>query len=165
MTERVSDEDLKMYSQWEDEPGIAIASYTDIGRMARELIERRSYENKPMPKNTEINTKTLGEVAHDAGAFAGRWQRKWSDLSDEQRIEWEAIAEAVINESEERGAENEYKKANPLGGPATMFETIARRIRAGEDHHSVLVDYGVTVSQRDYGVTVSQRAEIHGKPC
>jgi len=34
-----------------------------------------------------------------------------------------------------------YEAANPLGGPARMFEAIASRIRAGEDYHEVLRDY------------------------
>ena len=38
-----------------------------------------------------------------------------------------------------------YAAANPLGGPATMFEAIARRLRAGEDYQAVLDDYGVRV--------------------
>lgn len=38
---------------------------------------------------------------------------------------------------------DEYKQANPLGGPATMFDTIAERIRAGEDMASVMDDYGI----------------------
>ena len=38
-----------------------------------------------------------------------------------------------------------YEAANPLGGPARMFDAIAERIRAGEDYYSVLADYGVTV--------------------
>jgi hypothetical protein len=36
-----------------------------------------------------------------------------------------------------------YAKVNPLGGPATMFETIASRLRAGEEYHEVLHDYGI----------------------
>lgn len=39
----------------------------------------------------------------------------------------------------------EYAKRNPLGGPAKMFDAIASRIRAGEDYHEVLRDYGVRV--------------------
>ena len=35
-----------------------------------------------------------------------------------------------------------YLKPNPLGGPAKVFDTIANRIRAGEDRHAVLDDYG-----------------------
>lgn len=36
-----------------------------------------------------------------------------------------------------------YAAANPLGGPATMFEAIARRLRAGEDYQAVMDDYGI----------------------
>jgi hypothetical protein len=46
--------------------------------------------------------KTLGQVAHDMGAELGGWQRKWEDMDDRQKIEWEAIAEAVVMEFVER---------------------------------------------------------------
>lgn len=41
-----------------------------------------------------------------------------------------------------------YDRDNPLGGPAKMFDAIAERIRAGEDYHEVLRDYGVTIEWR-----------------
>ena len=41
-----------------------------------------------------------------------------------------------------------YEAANPLGGPARMFDAIAERIRSGEEYHSVLADYGVTVDSK-----------------
>lgn len=37
----------------------------------------------------------------------------------------------------------EYRKKNPLGGPAKMFDAIADRIRAGEEYHAVLRDYNL----------------------
>jgi len=46
--------------------------------------------------------KTYGQIAHDMGAKIGGWQRKWEDMGDRQKIEWEAIAEAVILEFVER---------------------------------------------------------------
>ena len=36
-----------------------------------------------------------------------------------------------------------YAAANPLGGPTTIFEAIASRARAGEDHQAVMDDYGI----------------------
>lgn len=39
----------------------------------------------------------------------------------------------------------EYDRANPLGGPASMFRAMAERIEAGEAYAAVLADYGVTV--------------------
>lgn len=36
-----------------------------------------------------------------------------------------------------------YATTNPLGGPATMFEVIASRLRAGEDYQAVMDDYGI----------------------
>lgn len=40
-------------------------------------------------------------------------------------------------------ASEAYAKANPLGGPATMFDAIANRLRAGEPMAEVLEDYGL----------------------
>ena len=37
----------------------------------------------------------------------------------------------------------DYAAKNPLGGPASMFEVMAERIRAGEDYAAVLADYGL----------------------
>ena len=39
----------------------------------------------------------------------------------------------------------DYAAANPLGGPAVIFEAIAARIRAGEDFYAVLDDCGFMV--------------------
>lgn len=39
--------------------------------------------------------KTFGQIAHEAGERAGRWARKWSDLGESQRAEWEEIGAAV----------------------------------------------------------------------
>ncbi len=39
--------------------------------------------------------KTLGQIAHEAGERAGHWARKWSDLGESQRAEWEEIGAAV----------------------------------------------------------------------
>lgn len=36
-----------------------------------------------------------------------------------------------------------YHRVNPLGGPASMLETAAARIRVGEPYHDVLADYGL----------------------
>lgn len=45
-------------------------------------------------------------------------------------------------------AQQEYERQNPLGGIASMFETIARRLRAGEPLESVLEDYGLKFVER-----------------
>lgn len=46
-------------------------------------------------------------------------------------------------------AKAEYERQNPLGGPATMFEAIARRIRAGEPLDEVMRDYGLMFVDRE----------------
>ena len=43
-------------------------------------------------------------------------------------------------------AAKEYAERNPLGGPAKVFDAIAERLRAGEEYHAVLADYGLAVS-------------------
>lgn len=42
--------------------------------------------------------RTLGQIAHDAGQMAGKWQRCWADMPSGQRAEWEALAQAVASE-------------------------------------------------------------------
>lgn len=54
-------------------------------------------------------TKSLGEIAHEAGEKHGGWARKWRDLSDAQKQEWQAIAEAVIAENDRRREEQKQK--------------------------------------------------------
>lgn len=51
------------------------------------------------------------------------------------------LVDAVLRMDEHIRASESYAKANPLGGPARMFESMAARIRAGEDYYSVLDDY------------------------
>lgn len=48
-----------------------------------------------------------------------------------------------VGESKSTPAADEYAAKNPLGGPATMFETIAMRLRAGEEYGGVMADYGI----------------------
>ena len=59
----------------------------------------------------------------------------WSDAEH-----WEALV--VLRAEQQRRA---YAKANPLGGPASMFRAIAERIEAGEEYWAVLRDYGVSL--------------------
>jgi hypothetical protein len=42
--------------------------------------------------------KSLGQIAHDAGAQAGGWARKWDDMQGSQKEEWEILAKAVAQE-------------------------------------------------------------------
>lgn len=56
-----------------------------------------------------------------------------------------AIKLGLIEDEPTTEAAKQYADANPLGGPARMFDAIAERIRSGEEYHSVLADYGVTV--------------------
>jgi hypothetical protein len=50
-----------------------------------------------------------------------------------------------------------YAKANPLGGPARMFDAIAERIRAGEDYYEVLADYDLQAKPADDGSAIVPR--------
>jgi hypothetical protein len=36
-----------------------------------------------------------------------------------------------------------YAERNPLGGPATRFEAVASRLRAGDDYAETLMDFGL----------------------
>lgn len=49
----------------------------------------------------------------------------------------------------EDDAREAYAKANPLGGPASMFWMMAERIEAGEPYDEVLRDYGVSITAQD----------------
>ena len=60
---------------------------------------------------------------------------------------WKAMLDQFEKE-QSSPAKKAYEAANPLGGPARMFEAIAERIRAGEDYYAVLADYGVTVEAK-----------------
>ncbi len=42
--------------------------------------------------------RTLGQIAHDAGEKAGLWQRRWANMPESQRAEWELLAQAVAAE-------------------------------------------------------------------
>ena len=48
----------------------------------------------------------------------------------------------IFPTSDPTEAAKAYAAANPLGGPARVFEAMASRIRAGEDYYSVLDDFG-----------------------
>ena len=39
-----------------------------------------------------------------------------------------------------------YQHKNPLGGPAKVFEAMADCIRAGDDYHAVLAEYGFQIA-------------------
>lgn len=56
-----------------------------------------------------------------------------------------------------------YEEANPLGGPATMLEAAARRIRAGEDFHEVLADYALLARQEGEGWLPIESAPKKGR--
>ena len=62
-------------------------------------------------------------------------------MADRFCLPLDEFARAIANSEE-------YQRANPLGGPAAMFDTIADRIRAGEPMADVLADYGL-VFQRE----------------
>lgn len=42
-----------------------------------------------------------------------------------------------------------YHEPDPLGGPAKVFDTIADRVRAGDDLAVTMADMGVQYAQRD----------------
>ena len=40
-------------------------------------------------------SKSLGQIAHEAGERAGAWSLKWDDVPETQRGVWESLAAAV----------------------------------------------------------------------
>lgn len=77
-------------------------------------------------------TKTLGQIAHEAGEKVGNWLRTWDNMSNGQKYEWEAIAAAVaaaVKEEDAKIVENYFH----LGYQSTVYETadeLAEAIRA-----------------------------------
>lgn len=63
-------------------------------------------------------------------------------IDGHHRKDYAAWLARTLNDAT-RAQASAYEQANPLGGPATMFDTIARRIRAGEPYDEVLADYGL----------------------
>jgi hypothetical protein len=55
---------------------------------------------------------------------------------------------STIETNNEIGRAARYRKANPFGGPAKVFDAMASRIRAGDDYHEVLKDYGFEVTKK-----------------
>ena len=64
---------------------------------------------------------TLGQIAHEAGAKAGDWRRKWSDLHPSQCETWEKIAQTLSEIEREECAKLADKK---------LHIYLARQIRA-----------------------------------
>ena len=56
-----------------------------------------------------------------------------------------AIREALAEQPAQQQA---YEQANPLGGPAKVFAAMADAIRAGDDYHAVLRQYGYAEAQQ-----------------
>ena len=47
-------------------------------------------------------SKSLGQIAHEAGERAGAWSLKWDDVPETQRGVWESLAAAVAARSAAR---------------------------------------------------------------
>lgn len=62
--------------------------------------------------------------------------------------EWELVAQENAKIEWNYRVSPEYAKANPLGGPAKVFDAMADRIRAGEDYYDVLDDYGFQLKEK-----------------
>jgi len=78
------------------------------------------------------------DLAMYAGWSADSGIAAYSDIGSMAR---ELIANRAIKTA--------YKNINPLGGPAVMFDSMAERIRAGDEFYSVLADYGLSLN--DHG--------------
>ena len=72
---------------------------------------------------------------------------RWKFIDDDPADLW-ACDKCRLKFEPITWAKQRYESANPLGGPARMFEVISERIRSGEEYNAVLADYGVTVESR-----------------
>lgn len=87
----------------------------------------------------ERSASLLDRAAHEikiAHQINGRWP-KHDDLG--ARRDHDELREVAKGLRKAR----QYFVPNPLGGPATLFDAIADRIRAGEDMKSVMADHGI----------------------
>lgn len=73
---------------------------------------------------------------------------RWRFKDDSTLADLWSCEECKLRFDPINAAQQRYESANPLGGPAKLFDAIADRIRAGEDYHAVLADYGVTVEEK-----------------
>lgn len=73
---------------------------------------------------------------------------RWRFKDDDTLAHLWSCEECKLRFEPINAAKQRYESANPLGGPARMFEAIAERIRSGEDYYAVLADYGVTVEAK-----------------
>lgn len=89
--------------------------------------------------------KSLGEIAHDAGAAAGGWARQWCRMGRGDRAEWESLALAVA---------------------AAVREQVCAEIEAADDEAS-LNDYMldsndcIRVIRGSWGTTTGPTPESH----
>ena len=65
-------------------------------------------------------SKSLGQIAHEAGERAGAWSLKWDDVPETQRGVWESLAAAVAARIQ----------AFTLDRAALICHTIAEEARA-----------------------------------
>lgn len=71
----------------------------------------------------------------------------------------EALAHAP-SEREQPAQQQAYEQANPLGGPAKVFDAMADAIRAGDSYHAVLRQYGYAEAQQQEPVANELKLHI-----
>lgn len=129
---------------WEIEDGNGVA----IARLARHIDINRVVAVKKTPLTTVADVlaalRQPSEAMLKAGSHQGS-QRYYSD-AEVKNIFLDMLD--AFGKDQSSPAKKAYEAANPLGGPARMFEAIAERIRSGENYYAVLADYGVTVEEK-----------------
>lgn len=94
----------------------------------------------------DLNTEDLAKVA--LVLAKDRIAVLKAEMSDQHDIKYYPDRERIAVLEAELAAAKKYAVKNPLGGPATMFDTIAARIRAGEPVARVLDDYDLAFIQK-----------------
>lgn len=100
--------------------------------IARGVVENAELAAPPSVADTHVlvpmePTTAMLKVCLER--YGMKWAMTW--------MVWETLLAAAP-------AASAYEARNPLGGPATMFEAIASRLRAGEEYWSVMADYGIS---------------------
>lgn len=119
--------------------------------------------SKPYPRRGEVApaTHTLAEldkVAHESFAAGDAFRAALVNAYRAGRLREVPPVDAEIRRMT-------YAERNPLGGPATRFEAVASRLRAGDDYAETLKDFWLAdVPEGEYICTCGIRVIPHRCP-
>ena len=102
-------------------------------------------------------TKTLGQVAHDAGRF----ERKWEHMGADQQADWERIAQAVIEaEQAQLGEPVLWVRKDQLNQMASGFLLSAYRSTEGRTDLIPVFTHQAPPAQQVAVPATGERAEL-----